>query len=202
MKQTMAEQIAEAAQALRNGQPVVLPTDTVYGVAVLPTNRQAVADLFARKGRDFTQPLALLVADLNQAQSLTVEDGIPSEITGFWPGPLTVLVDRRPDDGLHLGDTPATIGVRCPNNQFVQALAAEVGPLAVTSANQSGQPTPTEAAAAGQALGGDLLVIDGGPCVGQASTLVDCTKTPATVLRQGEISKEALRAAGLTLSDG
>ena len=169
MTQNLADQIAEAAQALRNGQPVVLPTDTVYGVAVLPTNRQAVADLFARKGRDFTQPLALLVADLNQAQNLTIEDGMPSEVTDFWPGPLTVLVARRPDDGLHLGDTPAT---------------------------------PTEAAAAGQALGGGLLVIDGGPCAGQASTLVDCTKTPATVLRQGEITKEALQAAGLALSDG
>jgi L-threonylcarbamoyladenylate synthase len=202
MTQNLVDQIAEAAQALRNGQPVVLPTDTVYGVAVLPTNRQAVADLFARKGRDFTQPLALLVADLNQAQNLTIEDGIPSEVPGFWPGPLTVLVARRPDDGLHLGDTPATIGVRCPNHWLVQALAAEVGPLAVTSANQSGQPTPTEATAAGQALGGGLLVIDGGPCTGQASTLVDCTKTPARVLRQGEITKEALQAAGLALSDG
>jgi len=178
MTQNLADQIAEAAQALRNGQPVVLPTDTVYGVAVLPTNRQAVADLFARKGRDFTQPLALLVADLNQAQNLTIEDGMPSEVTDFWPGPLTVLVARRPDDGLHLGDSPATIGVRCPNHRLVQALAAEVGPLAVTSANQSGQPTPTEAAAAGQALGGGLLVIDGGPCAAKLPLWWTAPKPP------------------------
>ncbi|HIG25902.1 MAG TPA: threonylcarbamoyl-AMP synthase [Acidimicrobiia bacterium] len=191
-----------AAQALRLGQPVVVPTDTVYGVAVLSTNAEAVAELFTRKGRDFDQPLALLVADLEQAKSLTTEGALPSAVQSFWPGPLTVLVPRKPNDGLHLGQAPKVIGLRCPNHPFIQALAALVGPLAVTSANQSGQPTPTEASAAGEALGGDLLVIDGGSCRGLASTLVDCTTSPVTVVRQGEITLAELRSAGLALVDG
>ena len=100
-----------------------------------------------------------------------------------------------------LGGDQATVGVRCPDHELVRALAAEVGPLAVTSANRSGRPTEADARSAAEALGGDLLVLDGGPCTGAPSTVVDVTADPARVLRAGSIGREALIDIGLVLGD-
>ncbi|MBC8363968.1 MAG: threonylcarbamoyl-AMP synthase [Actinobacteria bacterium] len=197
----VVDDVAIAAAELRAGRPVVLPTDTVYGVAAPVGDAAAVADIFRRKGRDGAKPMAVLVADAAQAAVLTDADlGI---LADFWPGPLTVVVRRAPGAELNLGpgvDRLDTVGLRCPDHDLIRALAAEVGPLATTSANRSGEATPTTAVEAAAGLGGDLLAIDGGLCNGVPSTVVDLTVEPARILREGAIGPAALNAAGLEVA--
>ena len=150
--------VAAAAAELRTGRHVVLPTDTVYGVAALPHDADAVAGLFDRKGRDAAKSVAVLVADPAQARALA--DADLDALAGLWPGPLTVVVRRAADAVLHLGpeaEALGTVGLRCPDHDLVRALAAEVGPLATTSANRSGEPSPPTAAEAAAVLGGVSL---------------------------------------------
>ncbi len=184
-----AAAVATAARVLRAGGTVVLPTDTVYGLAALPTVRGATDQLVTLKGRAAQQPLAVLVADAAQARAL-VRPPTPEAarwMAELWPGPLTLVLARRPEaEALALGGDPTTIGVRCPGHAFVRALAAEVGPLATTSANRHGEPTPPTAAGAAAALAGPVgLVVDGGPAGTVASTVVDATVSPWRVLRVG-----------------
>lgn len=200
-----AAAVEAAAAVLRGGGVVVLPTDTVYGLAALPTDPQAVARIWALKDRSPDQPLAVLVADAEQAQTivdvdldaLAGADG-PAWVRRFWPGPLTLVVPRAPaSNDFALGGDPATIGVRCPAHPFVRALAAAVGPLAVTSANRHGDPTPPDAAAAAASLAEPPdLVVDGGPAGSVASTVVDLTGDEPRILRVG-----VLGAADLALVD-
>lgn len=144
-------ELAEAAEALRNGQAVIVPTDTVYGLAALPTVVGATDRLFALKGRDTGQPMAVLVADALQGLALM---DLPDDlielvevwVRRFWPGALTIVGPRSEvSAAFSLGggsEHRETIGVRCPANALVRALASDVGPLATTSANRSGEPTP------------------------------------------------------------
>jgi L-threonylcarbamoyladenylate synthase len=189
-----------AAAALRDGGVVVVPTDTVYGLAALPADGEAMARLFALKGRSAALPVAVLCASADQALGLAD----PSALTGavrriadrLWPGPLTLVVPRRPGLGYHLGEPGITIGVRCPDHPLVRAVAGEVGPLATTSANRHGEPTPATAAAVAAALGDGLaLVVDGGPCRAPASSVVDATGRDWTMLREGGVPLAAVRAA-------
>jgi tRNA threonylcarbamoyl adenosine modification protein (Sua5/YciO/YrdC/YwlC family) len=192
--------VAEAVVALRAGRPVVLPTETVYGVAALPGDPGAVEELFERKGRPGERLLAVLVADLAVARRIAVVDAMFETLAAsFWPGPLTIVAQRLPEIDLHLGDGSSTVGVRCPDHDLVRAILAEVGPMATTSANLSGQPTPTTALQAAEALGGDLLVLDGGRCTGSPSTVVDLTTNPARVLRTGAVTRGSLLGVGLEL---
>src|SRR5690606_2550621 len=112
----------------------------------------------------------------------------------LWPGPLTIVLRRSPlAGGLALGGGTTTIGVRCPDHAFVRALAAEVGPIATTSANRTGEPTPVDAVAAAAALVGSVdLVVDGGPAGTGASTVVDASGDRWTILREGAVTAEAL----------
>ncbi len=193
--------VAEAAEALLAGGVVVVPTDTVYGVAALPSVPGATDRLFELKARDRTQPLAVLVADTAQARSLVAP---PSEIverwmTRCWPGPLTLVLPRAPGEArnLELGGDPATVGVRCPAHNLVRRLAAMVGPVATTSANRHGEATPPTAAGAAAALAGTIdVVVDGGPCAGVPSTVVDATGSRWHIRREGAIGRRALAAAG------
>lgn len=177
--------------ALEAGQPVVIPTDTVYGVAALPSVAGATARLYALKDRRPDVPLAVLVGSVAALDEVAV--GIPEAIRPVleqhWPGALTVVVRRRPDlGGWDLGGDPGTIGVRCPASPLVRAVADRVGPIATTSANRSGQPTPTSAAPAAASLTGPVAVVaDGGELTGSASTVVDLTVEPWSVLRQGAV---------------
>lgn len=199
--------VAAAVRALSNGGVVVLPTETVYGVAALPSCRNAIEEVFRRKGRPPERLVAVLVADDNQARALVeADDRFEHLATAFWPGPLTVVGHRRSggDDDLFLGDGAterggATVGVRWPDHDLVRSIAAEVGPIATTSANRTGQPTPDTAAGAAAALGGDLLVLDGGPCTGEPSTVVDLTDHPARVVRRGAITESDLEQAGISV---
>lgn len=186
-----AELLDRLEEALRAGEAVVLPTDTVYGVAALPTVPGATARLFALKDRRPDAPLAVLVADPAQARAVAGPLSPPAErlVEALWPGPLTLVLPRaEAARAWDLGGDPATIGVRCPDHALVRALAARVGPIATTSANRHGHPTPPTAAEAAAALTAPVAVVaDGGPLPGAASTVVDVTGSEVAILRQGPI---------------
>ena len=187
-----------AAKALLGGEVVVVPTETVYGLAALPAIPGATRRIFELKGRTADVPLAVLCADAGQALALA---DAPSELlrdvaARCWPGPLTLVLRRRPGLGYELGEPATTIGLRCPDHPVVRALAADVGPIATTSANLHGQPTPGTAAEVAALFGDDVaLVLDGGPCTGVPSTVVDATGDPAEwrVLRPGSLSLAEIR---------
>jgi len=182
-----AERVAEV---LRAGGLVVLPTETVYGLAALPSVPGATGGLFARKGRGADVPVAVLCADAEQALALADAPGPQARAlaAAHWPGPLTMVLRRREDLGWQLGEPAATIGLRCPDHDLVRAVARRVGPLATTSANRHGQPTPpTAVEAAAQLLGPVDLVVDGGVLGGVPSTVVDLTGDDPRILRQGAV---------------
>jgi len=177
-----------AEAALRVGGAIVLPTDTVYGLAALP---EFVDQLYALKGRPESVPIAVLVASTEQAQTLVrVPDPARRVADTLWPGPLTLVLETL--------DGQSTLGVRCPDHQFVRDLARRVGALSTTSANRHGEVTPPTATEAAASLEGAVaLVVDGGPCHGVASTVVDACDETLTILREGPISAEQVRAAAL-----
>jgi tRNA threonylcarbamoyl adenosine modification protein (Sua5/YciO/YrdC/YwlC family) len=191
--------LAAAIAALGEGLPVVLPTDTVYGVAVDATRPGATGRLFALKERPTDVALPVLVADVEQAFSLAadVPDAARRLAERFWPGGLTLVLRRAPGATFDLGGADdATIGVRVPDHDVPRHLAHAVGPLATTSANRHGQPTPETAAEAADALGeGVAAVVDGGRCAGAPSTVVDCTGRAPRILREGRIPAGDIAAA-------
>ncbi|MBW3574677.1 MAG: threonylcarbamoyl-AMP synthase [Actinobacteria bacterium] len=181
-----------AAEALRGGEVVVVPTDTVYGLAVVAALPGATARLFALKGRPGEVALPVLVADVDQALALAGDD-LPAAalrmMRRWWPGPLTVVVRRRGGLGLDLGGTDdASIGLRVPAHPVPRGLAARVGPLAVTSANLHGCPTPVTAAGVVEHLGAGVgLVLDAGESDGAPSTVVSCLGDELRLLRAGHV---------------
>ncbi len=191
---------AAAVEALANrlteGGVVVLPTDTVYGIAARAADADGVAELYRRKGRDPDVPTAVLVADPAQADGLWSEPspGRTRLTSRFWPGPLTIVDRRAHGLGWDLGGDPSSLGARCPDHALVRALAARVGPLAVSSANRSGDPPVVRADAVAAALGEDLVVADGGRLEGSPSTVVDL-RNGFDVLRVGGATEAELRQA-------
>ena len=187
--------MAEAADVLRQGGAVVVPTDTVYGLAVRADLPGAAGRLAACKGRAAEQPIAVLVDSVAQAEEVAIVPAWARVLVDrWWPGPLTLVLRRRPGVDWDLGQPAATLGVRVPAHGGLRALAAAVGPLATTSANGHGLPTPPTAAAAAGALDrGPDLVVDGGRCEGAASTVVDATGDVPLVLRAGPIIEAELR---------
>lgn len=183
--------VAQVVEALARGGVVVLPTDTVYGVAALPAEADAVERLFMLKGRRSDVPIAVLCSDAGQALALAdpVDPAAARRVAErWWPGPLTLVLPRRAGLELHLGEPETTIGLRVPDHQLVQAVAAAVGPVATTSANRHGRPTPATAGEAVAALGpGVALAVDGGRLEGRSSTVVDATVTPWRTLREGPV---------------
>ncbi len=192
---------AEAVSALRAGRLVALPTDTVYGLAVALDAPDGIERLFAAKRRPPDRGVVLLVADHRQAEEVGDFDAAAHVLAAaFWPGGLTLVVRQRADRPLPAGLTggATTIGLRLAAHPTPRALAAELGPLPVSSANRSGQPDATDAAGVLAQLG-DVpeleLVLDGGPARGGApSSVVDCTGPAPVLLRLGAASREALDA--------
>ncbi len=184
-----------AATELEAGGVVVVPTDTVYGVAAHLGRPDGLDRLFTLKGRDRSKALAVLVADAAQAWSLlcpTAFDRDETEVVGSmmalgWPGALTLVGPRSEHlRAVDIGGDASTIGVRVPRSPVVRAIADRVGPIATTSANRSGDPTPTDATTAAHGLGPEVaVVIDGGPGGTVPSTVVDVTDRPLRVLRTG-----------------
>lgn len=189
--------IEAAIEVLAEGFPVAIPTDTVYGLAVDPTRPGSTDRLFELKRRPHDVSLPLLVADLDQA--LSVSTAVPPTaltlMRRFWPGPLTIVLPSRPGLGPVLGDDEATVGVRCPDHSVPLALCRTVGPLATTSANRHGQPTAVTAAEVTEVFGDAVrTVLDGGTCEGSPSTVVDCTGRDPKLLREGRLSWDDLLA--------
>lgn len=189
--------IDEAVKALARGQLVVVPTDTVYGLAADPFRTGATDRVFALKRRSRDLELPVLVADVDDAVALA--DGVPEValelMARYWPGALTIVLPRRADLDADLGSDDATIGVRCPDHPVPRALCRAVGPLATTSANISGDTTPATAAEVATVFGdGVAVVLDAGPCEGSPSTVVDCTGPDVKLLREGRIPWSEIQA--------
>ena len=185
------EAIAAAVAVLQSGEPVGVPTDTVYGLAADATDPDAIGRLFALKQRPTDLSIAVLVADLAAAETLVRLTPPARRLAErFWPGPLTIVAGRRPEAPPHLG-TGATIGVRMPDDDIMRAIAGPA-PLAVTSANLHGGPTPATASGVAELFGALSLVIDAGPRPGSSSTVVDATGTAPAVLREGPVTLKEL----------
>jgi len=181
-----------ASAALAAGEVVAIPTDTVYGLAVDPTRSGGADRLFELKGRGRDIPIAVLVADAGQARGIIAGGALPAAVEERWPGALTVVVTCTPHWPGDLGDTGGTVGLRCPDDDWVRALCRRAGPLATTSANLHGQATPPDAGGVAVLFGdGVSVVVDGGRRTGVPSTVVDCTVDHPVVLRQGSLVWDA-----------
>jgi L-threonylcarbamoyladenylate synthase len=202
-----AEGLAAAALALRTGQLVVLPTDTVYGVAADAFHPAGVASLLMAKGRGRDMPPPVLVGTVRAANAL-IEDLGPygkDLIDEFWPGGLTIVCRASRSLNWDLGDTRGTVAVRMPQHPVALDLLKETGPLAVSSANRTGSPAATTAADAQEQLGNAVSVyLDGGPYSSDVpSTIVDLTGDVPRLLRVGAVSVGQLReVAALSTEPG
>lgn len=196
-----AEAIARAAALVADGQPVAVPTETVYGLAADARNADAVARIYAAKGRPDFNPLIVHVADLAAAERLGIFGAAERALAAaFWPGPLTLVVPRSADCPVANIATAGldTIAIRVPGHRAMQALLAESGaPLAAPSANASGGVSPTRAAHVLATLDGRVaLVIDDGPCAaGVESTIARVKDGAVEVLRPGPVTADMLAAA-------
>ena len=190
--------LAEAADAVRDGQCVVLPTDTVYGIGANAFDAAAVQRLLDAKERGRDMPPPVLIAEPSMLRALVddVPDGAAALAKAFWPGALTLILKAQPRSGMSLGETKGTVAVRVPDHDGARALLRRTGPLAVSSANVSGQPAALTCDEAREQLGDRVAVyLDGGPVSGGvASTIVDfASSAEGRVLRQGALTLEALR---------
>lgn len=189
----------ELVAAVRAGEPVIIPTDTVYGLAACALDVAAVSQLFALKERPADLSIAALVADADQAREFADIAAVEPLVREWWPGALTVVVPKRePLDGaavLPLGAPDGTVGLRVPAHDAVRRLAKVVGPIAATSANRSGAPTLVDIDEITEQFGDAVaMVVDEGPLTGLASTVVKVVAGQVVVLREGAIGGEALQA--------
>lgn len=195
--------IEAAAQALARGELVAMPTETVYGLAADAARREAVARIYAVKGRPAGHPLIVHVTGLAAAREWGLLDASATALAeAFWPGPLTLIVPRRPEaPAWACGDAPATIGLRAPAHPVAQALLSRFtalggSGLAAPSANRFGRVSPTRADHVLDDLGADApLILDGGDApVGVESTIVDLSRGHAVLLRPGAVTPSMLEA--------
>ncbi|WP_295520734.1 L-threonylcarbamoyladenylate synthase [Limnohabitans sp. Rim8] len=195
--------IVQAAQALRDGLLVGLPTETVYGLAANATDDAAVAQIFVAKGRPAEHPLIVHVASEEQVPlfAAQVPEFAQALMAAFWPGPLTLILPRLPGVATASAGGQGSIGLRCPSHPVAQALlqtCLALGVLGVSapSANRFGRVSPTTAAHVQSELGADLLILDGGDCaVGIESTIIDCTRGEPVLLRPGHITRAQIETA-------
>ena len=185
-----------ATAALQRGELVVLPTDTVYGLAADAFSPVAVATLLEAKGRGRDMPVPVLVGAWSTLDGLA-DDVAPRTrelVQAFWPGGLTLVVRAAPSLSWDLGETRGTVAVRMPLHPVTLAVLARTGPLAVSSANRSGLPAAPDAAEAARQLGTAVSVyLDGGPAEGgPASTILDLTGVRPRVLRAGAVPEKLL----------
>ena len=191
--------VAQAADALRRGEVVALPTETVYGLAANALDESAVRKIFEAKGRPAHNPIIVHVSDLAMAKRCAARWPALAEklSAAFWPGPLTVVVKRALEIPSLVTAGGGTVGVRWPSHPLMQAVIRACGfPLAAPSANRSNEISPTNAAHVAASLGDRIsLIVDGGQSqVGIESTVIDLTTTPPHVLRPGMIHEESLVA--------
>jgi tRNA threonylcarbamoyl adenosine modification protein (Sua5/YciO/YrdC/YwlC family) len=184
--------IEAAALAVQRGGLVVLPTDTVYGIGADAFDHAAVQALLDAKGRgrEMPPPVLISAATTLAALATNVQSYVEALTEAFWPGPLTLVCEQQPSLTWDLGETRGTVAVRMPDHEIALALLERTGPLAVSSANLSGLPAATEAAAAEGMLGDSVeVVLDGGPSPkGEASTILDVRASQPRLLRLGALS--------------
>jgi tRNA threonylcarbamoyl adenosine modification protein (Sua5/YciO/YrdC/YwlC family) len=200
-----------ARQAIGRGDLVVLPTDTVYGIAADAFNPAAVQKLLDAKGRGRQSPPPVLVSGIDTATALAeyITPEVEKLADAFWPGGLTIVVSARSTLEWDLGETNGTVALRMPDHDLVRELLSETGPLAVSSANLTGKPAALTAAEALDQLGDRVSVyLDAGVSSESraGSTIVDATSTrdgqPARILREGTITREAIRDVLGVLAEG
>ncbi|WKV75892.1 L-threonylcarbamoyladenylate synthase [Streptomyces sp. PCS3-D2] len=193
-----AEGLTAAALAVRRGDLVVLPTDTVYGIGADAFNPDAVDSLLGAKGRDRAMPSPVLVASPDALHDLVAD--LPKQgwalVEAFWPGGLTLVTRHLPSLTWDLGETGGTVAVRMPSHPVALALLAGTGPMAVSSANLTGRPSPQDCDAAQDMLGDSVSVyLDGGPTeAAVASSIVDLTGPVPVLKRAGAIGVHTLRS--------
>ena len=198
-----------ASLAIQRGDLIVLPTDTVYGIGADAFDAEAVAGLLEAKDRGRAMPPPVLIGSASTVEALAVR--IPAYahalIKEFWPGPLTLVLHQQMSLQWDLGDTRGTVAVRMPDHALALSLLERTGPLAVSSANISGDPAATTAQEADDMLGEVVdVIIDDGPSPGTGtSTIVDATADQGRILRRGVLSIDQLNAVleplGATLTD-
>jgi L-threonylcarbamoyladenylate synthase len=192
----LPETVSQAAAEARAGNLIVIPTDTLYGLAGDAFNRTAVQMIYAAKQRPFSKPIPILLADHNDLQRVvrTLPAAAQAFINQYWPGPLTLLLPKHPNLPAEISHNDS-VAVRIPNSQVGRAIIrAAGGALAVTSANLSGQePAETAVDALNQLAGWVTAVVDDGPSPhAEASTILDCTGPELKLLREGPISAQEL----------
>jgi len=195
--------VQAAARLLAAGELVAFPTETVYGLGARADDDAAVARIFAAKGRPADHPLIVHVADTAAVHFFAASVGAAAQrlMDAFWPGPLTLILPRRPGRGSAAAGGQASIGLRLPAHPVAQALLREAARLGVPgvagpSANRFGRVSPTTAAHVQHEFGAALAVLDGGACdVGIESAIVDCTRERPALLRPGQIARARLEAA-------
>lgn len=189
--------IDAAVHTIARGGLVVLPTDTVYGIGADAFTPPAVAALLAAKGRGRQMPPPVLMPDLRTLDGLAagVPDAARDLAAAFWPGGLTLIVRAQPSLAWDLGETHGTVALRVPDHPVALALLSRTGPMAVSSANRTGQPSAVEVSEAHGQLGDRVQVyLDGGRTPGQvASTIIDATGEDLRVVRPGAIDLARLR---------
>lgn len=205
--ETREEAIAAAQNALREKKTIVIPTDTVYGIAADAFSAEAVSELLAAKGRSRTMPPPVLIFDEAVLPGLAdeVSDDATALARKFWPGALTLILYSQPSLNWDLGETQGTVALRVPNDPLAIDLLRQTGPLAVSSANKTGQTAATSAQEAAEQLGENVeVIIDGGVRPADRadsmdsaqvlpSTIVDCTSERVVVVREGAISIDEIR---------
>ena len=195
--------LAAAKAALEDGKLVVLPTDTVYGLAADAFSPRAVQNLLDAKGRSRRMPPPVLIGAPSTIDALVreVPSWLRSAVEALWPGPLTVICHQQPSLTWDLGEAHNTVAIRMPDDERALTLLRETGPLAVSSANVTGEPAATTVDAAEDMLNGRVAVyLDGGPSPsGVPSTILDATGTTPRVLRQGAVTLETLHTFNNTI---
>jgi L-threonylcarbamoyladenylate synthase len=191
--------LSAAHNAVKRGEVVVLPTDTVYGIGADAFNPAAVQRLLEAKGRGRNMPPPVLVPETRTIDGLasSIPFAVRELIDAFWPGALTIVCRAQPSLSWDLGDTNGTVALRMPLHPVALELLKRTGPMAVSSANLSGHPAANLVTEAVEQLGESVRVyLDGGPATkGAPSTIVDASDGPLRVLRVGAISEAELRAA-------
>ena len=194
--QNRSDAITAAIDTVKSGRLIVLPTDTVYGIGADAFDSRAVASLLAAKGRGRDMPVGVLVGSWHTISGLVyaVPDAAHELIRAFWPGALSLVVQQAPSLQWDLGDARGTVMLRMPLQPVALEVLSKTGPMAVSSANVSGQPAATTAAEAQRQLGDRVDVyLDGGLSEQQAaSTIVDLTAATPRILREGPISAQRI----------
>ena len=190
------ENLSRALQVLKEGGMVAFPTDTVYGLGASAYHAQAIARIYKAKGRSRENPIPILLANMQELSRVTLSPPPMARRLAkrFWPGPITLIVWRKPTLPDEISPS-STVGVRVPDHPVALTLLTIAGPLAVTSANKSGDPIARTASEVLEGFGGDIdLILDGGMTPGgEPSTVVDCTRASPQILREGPISEVEIR---------